>query len=80
MTQEEILETINNKNVSGIFMKDFNFIDLLGNIRYDEEGKIVGEYVSNMNVVFLEKLLREIVCFQHFKDSIVLIIIFLYSQ
>ena len=51
LTQEEILETVNNKNVSGIFMKDFNFIDLLGNIRYDEEGKIVGEYVSNMNVV-----------------------------
>ena len=43
LTQEEILETINNKNVSGIFMKDFNFIDLLGNIRYDEDGKIAGE-------------------------------------
>ena len=43
LTQEEILETINTKNVSGIFMKDFNFIDLLGNIRYGDDGRIIGK-------------------------------------
>ena len=34
---------INTKNTSGIFMKDFNFIDLLGDIRYDDDGKIIGK-------------------------------------
>jgi len=48
LTQEEILETINTKNVSGIFMKDFNFIDLLGNIRYGDDGRIIGAGVVEM--------------------------------
>ena len=34
---------INTKNTSGIFMKDFNFIDLLGDIRYSDDGKIIGK-------------------------------------
>ena len=43
LTEEEILDTINHKNVSGIFLKDFNFSELLGDIKYDEHGKIIGE-------------------------------------
>ena len=45
LTQEEILGTINKKNVSGIFMKDFNFIDLLGNIKYGDNGDIIGRFI-----------------------------------
>ena len=43
LTQEDILEAINNKNTSGIFMKEFNFVELLGDIRYDETGRIIGK-------------------------------------
>jgi predicted RND superfamily exporter protein len=42
LTEEEILDTINHKNVSGIFLKDFNFSELLGDIKYDEHGRIIG--------------------------------------
>ena len=42
LTQNEILDTINNKNVSQIFLKDFNFRELLGDIKYDSAGQIVG--------------------------------------
>jgi len=42
LTQKEILDTINNKNVSQIFLKDFNFRELLGDIKYDSAGQIVG--------------------------------------
>jgi len=42
LTQKEILDTINNKNVSQIFLKDFNFKELLGDIKYDSAGQIVG--------------------------------------
>ena len=46
LTEEEILETINNKNVSQIFMKDFNFKDLLGDVKYNYEGEITGKQVG----------------------------------
>jgi len=42
LTENEILDTINNKNVSGIFMRDFNFTELLGDIKYNSKGEIVG--------------------------------------
>jgi len=42
LTQKEILDTINNKNVSQIFLKDFNFQELLGDIKYGDNGEIVG--------------------------------------
>ena len=45
LTTEEILDTINHKNVSGIFLKDFNFSELLGDIKYDEHGRIIGELI-----------------------------------
>ena len=41
-----ILDTINHKNVSGIFLKDFNFSELLGDIKYDEHGRIIGELIG----------------------------------
>ena len=46
LTEEEILETINNKNVSQIFMKDFNFKDLLGDVKYNLKGEIIGKQVE----------------------------------
>ena len=42
LTEHQILDTINNKNVSQIFLKDFNFKDLLGDIRYNSRGEVVG--------------------------------------
>ena len=39
----EIIDVINTKNTSQIFMKDFDFKDLLGNVRYNESGHIIGE-------------------------------------
>ena len=48
LTEEEILDTINHKNVSGIFLKDFNFSELLGDIKYDEHGRIIGELMADI--------------------------------
>ena len=48
LTEEEILDTINHKNVSGIFLKDFNFSELLGDIKYDEHGRIIGELMDDI--------------------------------
>lgn len=42
LTDEEILDTINNRNVSQIFMKDFNFKELLGDVKYNLAGEIIG--------------------------------------
>eukprot|EP00092_Neocalanus_flemingeri_P023513 GFUD01025500.1.p1 GENE.GFUD01025500.1~~GFUD01025500.1.p1 ORF type:complete len:1021 (+),score=134.31 GFUD01025500.1:157-3219(+) len=41
LTEKEILETINNKNVSQIFLKDFNFKDLLGDVKRNSKGEII---------------------------------------
>jgi hypothetical protein len=48
LTEAEILDTINNRNVSQIFMKDFNFKDLLGDVQYNFKGEIIGKHVLNM--------------------------------
>ena len=45
LTEEEILDTINNNNISGIFLKDFNFKELLGDVKYDAYGRIIGDYM-----------------------------------
>ena len=42
LTEKEILDTINNKNVSQIFLKDFDFKNLLGDVRYNAKGDIIG--------------------------------------
>ena len=52
LTEEEILDTINHKNVSGIFLKDFNFKELLGDIKYDEHGRIIGELIIIVLTLF----------------------------
>ena len=44
LTEAEILDTINNRNVSQIFMKDFNFKELLGDVKYNLKGEIIGKY------------------------------------
>ena len=43
LTEAEILDTINTKNVSQIFMKDFNFKELLGDVKYNSLGEIIGK-------------------------------------
>merc|ERR1712241_942628 len=48
LTQQEIIDVINVKNTSQIFMKDFDFKDLLGNIRYNQSGHIIGAGVVEM--------------------------------
>ena len=42
LTQRDILFNINNNNISGIFLKDFNFKNLLGDIKYNRKGEIIG--------------------------------------
>jgi len=42
LTYESILDTINNNNVSQVFLKDFNFTELLGDIKYNSNGEIIG--------------------------------------
>ena len=46
LTEAEILETINNNNISGIFLKDFNFKELLGDVKYDAFGRIIGDMIN----------------------------------
>jgi len=48
LTQKDILDTINNRNISGIFLTDFNFTDLLGEIKYDQDGNIIGAGIVEM--------------------------------
>ena len=47
----EIIDVINAKNTSQIFMKDFDFKDLLGNIRYNQSGHIIGEEMRSPGLV-----------------------------
>ena len=51
LTQQEIIDVINAKNTSQIFMKDFDFKDLLGNIRYNQSGHIIGEETRSPGLV-----------------------------
>lgn len=48
LTQQEIIDTINNKNISQIFLKDFNFTDLLGGIQRNRKGEIIGAKAVEM--------------------------------
>jgi len=48
LTQEEILYRLNNYNKSGIFLVESNFTKLLGDIKYDEEGNILGAQSTTM--------------------------------
>ncbi|XP_023339853.1 patched domain-containing protein 3 isoform X2 [Eurytemora carolleeae] len=42
LTQADILDKINNKNISQIFLKEKNFKELLGDVKYNKEGEIIG--------------------------------------
>ena len=42
LTKESILEKINNFNKSGIYLMERNFTSLLGGVKLDSSGKIVG--------------------------------------
>jgi len=42
LTRQDILETINNENISQIFLRETDFKGLLGDIKYDNSGRIVG--------------------------------------
>ena len=50
LTQQEILDTINTKNTSQIFMQDKSFLSMLGNIRYNEWGQVVGAGAVEVNI------------------------------
>ena len=38
LTQDDIINTINNKNMSGVFLREKNFTNLLGEIEYNSTG------------------------------------------
>ena len=54
LTQEDIINTINTKNLSGLFLREKNFTNLLGEISYNETGHIIGAAVTS--VTFLGKV------------------------
>jgi len=50
LTDYEILDTINNKNLSTVFMREKNFTTMLSGIRYDNAtGQIVGARVATIS-------------------------------
>ena len=61
LTQEEILKTINTKNVSQIFLKEFNFKHMLGDIRYNSRNEIVAagavevKFFTTVNITAVKK-------------------------
>ena len=48
LTQESILDKLNNFNRSGVFLQTKNFTSYLGDIKYDNQGKIVAAGASRM--------------------------------
>ena len=48
---EDIIETINTKNFSGIFMREKNFSSVLSDISYNSSGQIVGAKIATMTWV-----------------------------
>ena len=42
LTSEEIIEVMNTRNLSGIFMREKNFSSVLSGISYNSSGHIVG--------------------------------------
>ena len=62
LTQREILKTINTKNVSQIFLKEFNFKHMLGDIRYNSRNEIVG--AGAVEIKFFTKVNISLKC-QH---------------
>jgi hypothetical protein len=48
LTQDSILEKVNNFNRSGVFLQTKRFTDYLGDITFDNQGKIVAARASLM--------------------------------
>ena len=60
LTQEQILKTINTKNVSQIFLKEFNFKHMLGDIRYNGKeivgaGAVEVKFYTTVNITAVKK-------------------------
>jgi len=51
LTEEDIIETINTRNMSGIFLREKNFRNVLGDITYNETGHIIGAKVTTLTWV-----------------------------
>lgn len=48
LTTDSIRETVNHHNLSGIFLREKNFKNVLGDITYDEFGQIIGAKVATL--------------------------------
>ena len=62
LTYESILDTINNNNVSQVFLKDFNFTELLGDIKYNSNGEIIGAGAVEVSVNKIVEVVLETFC------------------
>eukprot|EP00092_Neocalanus_flemingeri_P040503 GFUD01044108.1.p1 GENE.GFUD01044108.1~~GFUD01044108.1.p1 ORF type:complete len:1044 (-),score=198.42 GFUD01044108.1:97-3228(-) len=51
LTTEEIIESVNTRNLSGIFLREKNFKNVLGDISYNESGHIIGAKVATLTWV-----------------------------
>ena len=46
LTQQSILDKINSVNKSGVYLVDKNFVDYLGGVTFDANGKVIGAQAS----------------------------------
>ena len=51
LTTEDIIESINSRNLSGIFLRERNFKNDLGEISYNQSGHIIGAKVATVTWV-----------------------------
>ena len=51
LREEDIIESINTRNLSGIFLREKNFKNVLGDISYNETGHIIGAKVATLTFV-----------------------------
>lgn len=51
LTEEEILETVNSRNLSGVFLREKDFSSLLGDVRRDRQGRILGAGAATLTWV-----------------------------
>ena len=51
LTTEDIIESINSRNLSGIFLREKNFKNVLGEISYNESGEIIGAKVATLTFI-----------------------------
>ena len=51
LTYENVIDKINSVNKSGIFFIEKNFTSMISDIKYDENGRIIGAKATVMNWV-----------------------------